>query len=253
MPMANDRENTTSEQTSAQSLYDQTMFNCLQTAPATFDADYPKYPEDASFLLSEMTDQYVPFVVPHMPFMIAKGKHFISRTRHMETNSRLDDYETTPLQTGPRSPVNDGFSIARMDPVEAKCTEIRELLKKSKPTLSSEIISACITRRNLLLCSELYGKHFQRNIPVIHAPSFNLVAASPLLALAVMLTGACYSEGLLPLEYVTKLAMELLVVIGAQEVLLASNFLYGFSANRLSSMNVICRCPQYQPFKPVLF
>ena len=199
------------------------MFDCLQMAPATFNADYPNYLEDASFLLSEMTDQYVPFVVPHMPFMVAKGKHLISRTRHMKTNSRLDDFETAPLQIGPQSPVNDGFSIARMDPVEGKCMEIRELLKNSKSTLSSEIISACITRRNLLLCSELYGKHFQRNFPVIHAPSFNLVEASPLLALAVMLTGACYSEGLLPLDYVTKLAMELLAVIGAQEVLLASN------------------------------
>ena len=43
-----------SELASTQSLYDQPIFNCPQMALATLDADYPKYHEDASFLLMKM-------------------------------------------------------------------------------------------------------------------------------------------------------------------------------------------------------
>ena len=118
----------------------------------------------------------------------------------------------------PPLPASDGFSIAQMDPVEAKCQQIRHLLEDSQPLLSSVIISTCITRRNLLLCSQLYGKHFQRNFPIIHSPSFKLVNASPILTLAIMLAGACYSEGLLHLDYITKLAMQLQVIITTQPV-----------------------------------
>ena len=118
----------------------------------------------------------------------------------------------------PLLPISDSFSIAQMDPVEAKCQQIRQLLEDSRPPVSGVIISTCITRRNLLLCSQLYGKHFQRNFPIIHSPSFKLMDASPILALAIMLAGACYSEGLLPLDYVTKLAMQLQVIITTQPV-----------------------------------
>ena len=65
--------NPASEAVSTKSNHDQTILNCLNMGPATFDIDYQDYSEDIEFLLSEMTDHSEQFVVPHMPFITAPG------------------------------------------------------------------------------------------------------------------------------------------------------------------------------------
>lgn len=111
-----------------------------------------------------------------------------------------------------------GFSLQQIDPVEAKCLEIRNLLQEPEPFVDKTVVAAFITRNNLVLCSELYGKHFQPNVPILHMPTFYLIEASPILLLAVMLVGACYAENLVPVSLINKLAMRLLVLIENQLV-----------------------------------
>ena len=121
-----------------------------------------------------------------------------------------------PLTQPTRAFTDDGFSLARLDPIEAKCSEIIDLLKRSDPTDSEEIIHPYITRNNMVRSCHLYGKHFQHNLPIIHSPSFDILKSPPILLLAVMLVGACYSEDSIPPAQVTMLAMRLLAVIGSE-------------------------------------
>ena len=111
-----------------------------------------------------------------------------------------------------------GFLLQQIDPVEAKCLEIRNLLQDSEPFMANSTVTAFITRHNLVICSELYGKHFQPNVPILHMPTFYLIEASPILLLAVMLVGACYSDKMIPVSLINKLAMRLLVLIENQLV-----------------------------------
>ena len=105
-----------------------------------------------------------------------------------------------------------------MDPVEAKCEEIRNLLKGSKPLVSHDMISVYITRENLLLCSGLFGQHFQRHLPIVHAPSFRLTQTPAILLLAIMTAGACYSNDHIPVSSIISFAMQTLIVIENQPV-----------------------------------
>lgn len=128
------------------------------------------------------------------------------------------DPQTDPF-CHPRGPLQtSGFSFQQIDPVEAKCVEIKTLLQTSEPFLSNETVSHHITRHNLITCVELYGRCFQPNVPIVHTPSFNLIKTPPILLCAMMLVGACYSDSLIPLSHLTKLAMQLLVIIEQQPV-----------------------------------
>lgn len=123
----------------------------------------------------------------------------------------------------------NGFSLARLDPLEAKCTEINELLKRSAPLDSEDVACSYITRHNMVHLCHLYGKHFQHNLPIIHSPTFDMLKSPPILLLAIMLVGACYSEGSIPPAQVTELAMRLLTAIGAEPVSLLC--IQGFETN----------------------
>ena len=114
--------------------------------------------------------------------------------------------------------VDNGFSLSRLDPLEAKRNQIIELLKRSAPLDSENVTYSYITRDNIVHLCHLYGKHFQHNLPIIHAPTFDMSKSPPILLLAIMLVGACYSEGSIPPADVTKLAMRLLTAIAAEPV-----------------------------------
>ena len=105
-----------------------------------------------------------------------------------------------------------------MDPVEAKCDEVRHLLKGSEPLVTEEMISTYFTRENLLLFTGLYGKVWQRNYPILHAPTFELIETSPILLLAIMIVGANCCEGPIPMADIVKLAIRLLILIQNQPV-----------------------------------
>ena len=97
------------------------------------------------------------------------------------------------------------------------------------------------------LC-HLYGRHFQYNLPIIHSPTFDILKASPILLFAIMLVGACYSEGSIPQDQVTKLAIRLLTIIEAEPVRLPC-----ITRLRLvlmySSTRYTCNALQSQPFR----
>jgi hypothetical protein len=117
-----------------------------------------------------------------------------------------------------KASIPEGFDIEQIDPVEAKCNEIRDFLRGSEPLVTKEIIEKCITRENLILFLQSYGKHYNRNFPILHSPTFNMTKTSPRLLLAMYIVGACYSEGIIPQNYMFKLAMHLLINIKNQPV-----------------------------------
>ena len=123
-----------------------------------------------------------------------------------------------PFYQDSHSTIGDGFSLARLDPLEAKCNEIIDLLKRSDPLHSEGISYSYITRHNMLHLCILYGKHFQHNLPIIHSPTFDIAKSPPMLVLAIMLVGACYSEGSISSAQVTELALRLLNLIELQPV-----------------------------------
>ena len=114
--------------------------------------------------------------------------------------------------------VDNGFSLSRLDPLEAKCNQIIELLKRTGPLDSQNATYPYITRHNMVHLCHLYGRHFQHNLPIIHAPTFDMLKSPPIMLLAIMLVGACYSKGSIPSAEVSKLAMRLLTAIAAEPV-----------------------------------
>lgn len=148
-----------------------------------------------------------------------------------------------------RAFTGDGFSLARLDPIEVKCNEIIDLLKRSDPSDSGEDICHYITRKNIVYSCYLYGKHFQRNFPIIHSPSFDIVKSPPILLLAVMLVGACYAKDSIRLAQVTKFAIRLPIAIGAEPASIKVP-LRMLDVTNLRSTRQTCSVLQSPPFKP---
>ncbi|CZR53621.1 uncharacterized protein PAC_03501 [Phialocephala subalpina] len=120
-----------------------------------------------------------------------------------------------PSNASPKACVPNCFSLAQIDPVEAKCNDLRAHLRGPGPMIPDEVISTFITRQNLLRALELYGQHYQRNIPILHSPTFSLFD-SPTLLLAMFCVGACYDETIIPARYVFKIAMRVLINVENQ-------------------------------------
>ena len=102
--------------------------------------------------------------------------------------------------------------------MQGKCDEIIELLKRADPLNVGSAVYPYISRSNMVHLCHLYGQNFGHNVPIVHSPSFDLVEAPPVLLLAIMLVGACYSPGSIPAAQITKLAIQLLNVISLEQV-----------------------------------
>lgn len=118
----------------------------------------------------------------------------------------------------PSPPPVGGFTLRQLDPVEAKCSEIRDLLHGTEPLISRDDIRNYITRDNVLMCGQAFGQHLSRNVPIVHSPSFMLTEAPRMLLLAVTLGGACYFKDAIPARCITKFTMGLLISIERQTV-----------------------------------
>jgi len=90
------------------------------------------------------------------------------------------------------------------------------LLSDSEPLLTDEIISTCVTRENLLLFLESFGRDYTKNLPVLHSPTFSLSTTPPILLMAMFCVGACYCEGIVPPTYIFKISMRVLMMIAHQ-------------------------------------
>ena len=117
----------------------------------------------------------------------------------------------TPLNT-------DNFSLHKLDPLRCKCEEIIEVLKRADAHDADQAIYSYITRDNMVYLCHLYGKHFQQNMSIIHAPTFAIWNSPPTLILAIMLVGACYSPDTIPASQVAKLARKLLTTMALEPV-----------------------------------
>ncbi|KAL3483966.1 hypothetical protein BJX62DRAFT_219418 [Aspergillus germanicus] len=107
-----------------------------------------------------------------------------------------------------------GFLGVQIDPVEAKCAEIRDIIKSWS---TDDAMTSYITRDNVVHLIEIYGKYHQANIPILHGPTFNLVTESPVLILSMLLVGTCYSpKDTLPTSIVNSLAINLVAWIDNQ-------------------------------------
>lgn len=154
------------------------------------------------------------------------------------------------LQPVPQPLQWTGFSVDQIDPVEASCQGLRNLLKASEPlVVTDEMISASITRENVLLCCRAYGEMFQRNYPIIHMPSFKLTETPPLLLLAVILGGACGSDGQpLSSAYITKFAMQTLILVQNQSVSpIADSSLSSLTRSSMRQTWAYRLCPRLKP------
>jgi hypothetical protein len=127
------------------------------------------------------------------------------------TTSSCASYDST-------NSIHGGFNLSQLDPVEAKCIEIRALLSALGRSAPDGSTLSYVNRSNLIHCVGLYGKHFQPNLPIIHRSTFTIAETSPALLLALMLVGACYSEKTVPRTIVDQLTMHLSAWIGSQTV-----------------------------------
>lgn len=154
---------------------------------------------------------------------IGTGQHFLSTLRSTPFVLHADPSILVPLLAGScqiATPPLSAFNLRQLDPVEAKCIEIRELLYGTDTLVQKHEISSYITRQNVLLCGQLFGTHLSRSVPILHPATFMLTEAPPILVLAVLLAGACYSNSIIPSNCITRFAMNLLILIEREKVCL---------------------------------
>ena len=106
-----------------------------------------------------------------------------------------------------------GLLLPQVDSVEGKCLEIREYLCSSQTGLDARSVSKYITRDRLVACVQSYGVHYQAVQPILHLPTFELGKTSPILLVAIMLVGACYSDDLMPPSTIVQCAIHVLLLI----------------------------------------
>lgn len=105
------------------------------------------------------------------------------------------------------------FSLLQMDPAEAKCAEIRELLRTAHVFRNDQDLLQHITRDKMLKCHQAYGSHIQPNLPLLHSPTYSFSHTPPMLFLVIMLTGACYTPELIPSDDLSLFALRLSIMI----------------------------------------
>ncbi|KAK5198968.1 hypothetical protein LTR92_001439 [Exophiala xenobiotica] len=104
------------------------------------------------------------------------------------------------------------FLLEQVDPLEAKSNELRLLLNSS----NQASVAGYVTRENLLVCLQLYGKHFQNHFPILHSATFSVSTASPILLLAIFCVGASYAKHIMNQKDIFTVAMFVLSEIGRQ-------------------------------------
>lgn len=120
----------------------------------------------------------------------------------------LVDPKGLELSSGRLSePALSFLSLEQPDPLQAKCGAIQTLLQGPGPELPENVVTRSINRENLLQALQLFSRNFQHHIPILHAPTFNLATASPLLVLAMFTVGACYTDIVRPAKYISGMAM----------------------------------------------
>jgi hypothetical protein len=161
----------------------------------------------------------------HQQSLLAPIDYLIGTTHEPRGEPEILSYDTragflfdipeSVLGPSPNGFLN-GLLTAQIDPVEAKCANIRAIIGAFG---TNDSLLSYFTRANLVLLVELYSQYYQPNIPIVHEPTFRLIHESPVLLLAMMLVGACYSpENTIPSTTVTKLSVMLLGWIDSQPV-----------------------------------
>lgn len=115
-------------------------------------------------------------------------------------------------------PTLTSLSLEQLDPLFAKCAAIKALLREPRLAVPEDILTNSINRDNLLLALQLFSQNFQRHIPFLHAPTFHLAAANPLLVLAMFVVGVCYTDIVRPPNDIFPMAIQVFVHIERQQV-----------------------------------
>lgn len=114
-------------------------------------------------------------------------------------------------------PSLSSLSLEQLDPLQAKCSAIQALLRGPGPALPEEVVMKSINRDNMLQALQLFGRNFQHHVPLLHASTFDLATASPLLVLAMFVVGSCYADIVRPAKYMFSMAMRVLVHVEKQQ------------------------------------
>lgn len=134
-----------------------------------------------------------------------------------DTSWRMTWNDWAWIQNPVESP-HPAFKLDRLDPLEALCGKIRKLLRGAGPFVGESTLNAHVTRENLVSFTQLFSRHFLRNMPVVHGPSFQLVRTPAILAAAIMIAGACFTDNSISVGAITELAMGLLKAIKHEPV-----------------------------------
>ena len=99
---------------------------------------------------------------------------------------------------------------------------MRNLLSEKALTMIDKKITAYITPENLLLFFQRFRQQYRRTWVFLHDLSFELTRCPPILSLAIMVVGGCYSPDRIPIEDVVSLAILVMRLIENQPVSLSS-------------------------------
>ncbi|CAJ0551539.1 Ff.00g114690.m01.CDS01 [Fusarium sp. VM40] len=176
-----------------------------------FDGDSECDLEQIPFLqeLALASDLTWGFDVPSLPlfppFTVDGALDFMLEPRIEVSTGRLSE------------PGLSSQSLEQLDLLQAKCGAIQALLQGLGPEVPEDVVARSINRDNLLQALQLFGRNFQHHVPLLHAPTFDLATASPLLVLAMFTVGACYTDIVRPAKYIFSMAMRVLINVEKQQ------------------------------------
>lgn len=130
--------------------------------------------------------------------------------------SSVQDQIRTPWQfTG-------GLQLQQIDSVEGKCVAIRNYIQSLPSAFGHNSILRYITRDRLVSSIQMYAKHYQSIVPILHLPTFELTKTPPVLLLSMMLIGSCYAGNDIPAAAIIQCAMGVLLAIESSQVCVSS-------------------------------
>ncbi|OQD79289.1 hypothetical protein PENANT_c055G05364 [Penicillium antarcticum] len=132
----------------------------------------------------------------------------------------LENFNSQSIESATQrlgQPTLTSLSLEQLDPLFAKCAAIKALLREPGLAVPEGILTNSINRDNLLLALQLFSQNFQRHIPFLHTPTFDLAAANPLLVLAMFVVGVCYTDIIRPPNYIFPMAIQVFVHIERQQ------------------------------------
>ncbi|KAF5538069.1 c2h2 transcription factor [Fusarium phyllophilum] len=166
-----------------------------------FDLERMPFAQELDLASDMSWDLNVPFLPLFPVFIVDDASDFMLELDQLDLKSIEFSYQRVS------EPGLSSLFLEQLGPLQAKCGAVQALLRGPGLEVPEDVVTRSIGRDNLPQALQLFSRNFHHHIPILHAPTFNLATASPLLVLAMFTVGACYTDIVHPAKYISAMAI----------------------------------------------